>query len=72
MRKIKQNLLYQTERNAIKVTVSHIYKLKTNTIIYKQPDLTKQHFKSAVYASVANFFVTKKVKATNFTFVSLT
>lgn len=33
-----------------------------NTIIYKQPDLTKEHFKSALYASVANFFVTKKKK----------
>lgn len=44
-----------------------------NTIIYKQPDLTKEHFKSALYASVANFFVTKKkkLKATNFTLLCL-
>lgn len=29
LRKIKHNLLYQTQRNAIKVTISYIYKLRT-------------------------------------------
>lgn len=62
MRKIQQKYPVSNSENTIKVTIPYIYKVTANAIIYKQTDLTKEHFKSALYASVANFFVTKKKK----------